>query len=93
MRDVKLHKVTWLMIAAGCLGVAAGLIQLAAFLRVSDELPPGMTMYGYSTRAEYLARWVLDFIFSAGFFATAAMVEFLARLLEEVKSLRSSRPE
>lgn len=90
MNGLRLHKVTWLIILAGAAGLCANLLQMSALFRAFYSAD--MAMLPAEARnqiGEMWARVILDTIFSIGFFASAAMVEFLWRILQELRNLRA----
>ncbi len=84
----RLHKVTWLVVLAAALHLAGDTVLAISSLQ--RYFAGGVTLAGRATTlAEVLAGIVHAYSYSLLFFGTAASVEFLFRIWDEVRRRRT----
>lgn len=84
---IRLHKITWLLLIAVGWKLAADLIDAADAVRQFVSL--GDSEVAGPARGQVLVDANRGFTWTAGLLASAAMVEFLARIWEQLKLLNA----
>jgi hypothetical protein len=89
---MRLHKVTWLIVFAAAIHLAADLIESAHLLRTLIYQGASAAAYGDDGRLSLtLARMAHMLALSLSYVASAATVEFLSRIWRELVLARQAR--
>lgn len=88
MRGLRLHPVTWLLVAAAALRLGADTVDAVA--DIHSYLSLGLDARGHNTTAAQMWAGIAHaYGYSLVFFGTAATVEFLFRIWRELRIRRT----
>ncbi len=91
---MKLHPITWLMIALAIVEFGAALLAFTDGARslglgYQPVLPAGLPVTNW---VAFLAASIPSMTYGLGWLGSAAMVEFLFRIWRELRAIRAAKP-